>query len=67
MSKPDLKIGDRVLVKGNISWNPWNGIIESEITHNFVVVGRFESPDSSLVKIDEIEPIVLRNGYLIKV
>jgi len=68
MSKLDLRVNDQVIIKENKYFLPINGIVLSFSQNGECVwVRELNSMNETFVPLIEIEPIVLRNGYLIKV
>ena len=63
----NLKIGDKVLVKANTTRRSFNAIVkELDSTCTEVWISKGNSSEEEMISFDEIEPIVSRNGFLLK-
>ncbi len=63
----NLKIGDRVLVKSTITERFHNAIVEEIDSDTEFWVSKPGNTEQNQVSINDIEPIVSRNGILVKI
>ena len=66
----NLNIGDKVLVKANTTRRSFNAIVKEldspSSTCTEVWISKGNSSEEEMISFDEIEPIVSRNGFLLK-
>lgn len=63
----NLKIGDRVLVKSTIALRSYNAIVEEIDSNTEFWISTFGDPSQTQISIDDIEPIISRNGILVRI